>query len=192
MAAVTVSNLIGLPAPLSRALDIALSVAHNGLENGQLLSANAPTAVERGALERRLADVEAVLAPCAAQAIQPDLLKLFVALAMRNGDGMDMQTRAAVYAEALAGLPQWAVNKACADFREGRAGDKKWVPATAELRLRAAHFTGPWQQERHRISAVLNATVVDKPDRSRRAESVAQVRKEWGLGELAKDIAGAS
>lgn len=192
MSAVTISKITGLPAPLSKGLDIALSVAHNGLEGGQLLAANAPSPETRKALYARLTDINALLNPAQPKDIQADVLKLFVALAMRNGDGLDLQTRAAVYVQALAGLPAWAVSKACADFCEGRAGDKKWVPSTAEVRLRAAHYLSDWQREQKRIQDVLTAPVVDKPDRSKRADSVAKVRREWGLGELAKNVTGAA
>lgn len=150
---------------------------------GQIIAANAPTMAERDMLQSRVAAIDAVLAPGDPRNMTAPILKCFVALASRSGDGMDLQTRAAVFAQVLQGSSQWAVEQACADFCDGRAGDGKWAPTAAEINQRVGVLVSPWQIERKRIVDVLEAKVVDKPDKETRSESVARVRAEWSLGD---------
>lgn len=164
----------GFPAPITPALARPLAIAHNRLtpvgRGYEIAAVDAPTQETRRDLEIRAATLDHSLRP-AGDGLIDDIASILM-MPGRNADAGDVKARMRMYETDLADLPLWAVTMACADFRQGRAGDG-WRPTQAEIRKRAARHTDPLATERAQIRAVLGAVVVTIPDNPERRKAIA-------------------
>lgn len=81
-----------------------------------------------------------------------------------------------IWAADLADLPLYSVERACADFRQGRAGDGKWLPTQAEVRAVAMRYVEKLRKEQADVLAVLGAEVMQPIA----AEQKGRVLRKWG------------
>lgn len=154
---------------------------------GEISVADAPDPSQRIALAARHNDLAGWLRPAGEEAARPHIASLAVSLHHRNGDAEDQAAIQRIMASDLADLPLFAVERACADFRKGNAGDRHWMPTQAEIRLVAEHHAKVWREERAAIGQVLDAKVI--PLLGPPLDDAAQARIKSGLDQLAKDIA---
>lgn len=136
------------------------------------------------------ADLARWLSPAGEKAIVPHISSLMLSLKHENEDEAARKIRQRIWAADLADLPLFAVERACADFRQGRAGDGKWLPTQAEVRRVALQYAETFRKERSDVRAVLTARVVEKPrnesERKRLAEEArAMVRRAAAQADIA-------
>lgn len=145
---------------------------------GWLIPADrAPTAEQRQWLSERSAMINAALRPAPEIEIEAELAALFATMGRRSGDEDDAKTIIAIYLADLAGIPGVALKQACADFRQGRAGDGKWVPTQAQIRARAnEHLVAP-RKELGDIERVLTAKTVPPINHANKAAVLAHVNE---------------
>jgi hypothetical protein len=108
-------------------------------------------------------DLTRWLAPAGEKAIVPYISSLMLSLKHQSEDEEARKVLQRIWAADLADLPLFAVERACADFRQGRAGDGKWLPTQAEVRRVALRHAETFRKERSDVLAVLAARVVEKP-----------------------------
>lgn len=120
----------------------------------------APTGEQRQWLAERSIMISGALRPAPELEIEAELAALFATMGRRAGDEDDAKTIIAIYLADLAGIPGFALKQACADFRQGRAGDGKWVPTQAQIRSRANEYLVGPRKEIGDIERVLTAKVV--------------------------------
>lgn len=126
----------------------------------------APTAEQRQWLAERSIMISGTLRPAPEIEIEAELAALFATMGRRSGDEDDARTIIAIYLADLAGIPGFALKQACADFRQGRAGDGKWVPTQAQIRTRANEYLVGPRKEIGDIERVLTAKVVPAVNRA--------------------------
>jgi hypothetical protein len=103
------------------------------------------------------------LAPAGDRALDPHIASLMVSLRYSSEAPEDRKALMRIWAADLADLPLFAVERACTDFRQGRAGDGKWLPTQAEVRRVAVKHAEAFRKEHTVVQSVLSARVVDKP-----------------------------
>jgi len=159
------------------ALDRALSIAHNALQDGEIPERSLPSPNVMQALADRVQDIRGFLAGGKPDEIAVMVAKLFVVLAKR-GEGFDDEAqRISLYVEILSDVPRFALERACTDFLYGKAGDGKWVPTPAEIRNEALRHVRPWLAELDRINPILNASVIAPNDYGQRAANLKHVQE---------------
>jgi hypothetical protein len=151
---------------------------------------SAPTVDERAGLARREERLAAWLAPAGEKAILPHISSLMLSMHHKSEDEEARTILQRIWAADLADLPLFAVERACADFRQGRAGDGKWLPTQAEVRRVALQHAEKLRKEHAEVRAVLTARVVEKPrdeaERKRIAdEARAEIRKAAAKADVA-------
>lgn len=177
------------PPALSSRTEHNLRVARNGLFGGTLLPGYGITDDERRELQEHVRRLQAYIAAGSADEIGKAIAGLFLALTPRSDDAQGSRARIVAYVHTLAALPVWAVRKAVDDYLRGAAGDGKWCPTSVELYKAAGKHVAPYVEKISRINELLAAKPAEKPELSRRVEAVAKVRAEWGLGEVASEVA---
>jgi hypothetical protein len=111
-----------------------------------------------------------------------ELAKLFAAFpAAREGE-MSVKLRVESYAEALAGLPLWAVTEARRDVTGGKFGDGKWCPSSGEFAKLAREKMKPVEGQLALVHRVSNATAdgyePTAEERARVSEGWSELRSE--------------
>ena len=179
---VPASRVSSTPVVIAPDLDRSLSVAFNAVieEFGDLIIApeRVPTGEVRERLEGRLAKVSAWLRPGGPVSMLDDIGMVITTMGMRGGSSGDFKTIAKIYASDLGDLPTWAVSQACKEFRQGVVGDGKWAPTQAEIRRQAVAHMGRWQDERTKLTKVLDAKPAAVPSSAQRRAQVVQMAKD--------------
>lgn len=180
------------PEPPSAALDHAGRALFSRLTavglGHEIAAADAPTAPMREALERRSALLGLWLERAGDEALI-DVVTSIIAMPSRAESVQDSKKQIAIYCTDLADLPPFAVVKACADFRQGRAGDGHWRPTQAEIRQRAESYAYEVAREKRRLDAVLGAkvrTVRIDPERRKAAADLARASIRDGAAHAAQ------
>ncbi len=137
----------------------------------------APTGEQRQWLSERSIMISGALRPAPDIEIEAELAALFATMGRRSGDEDDAKTIIAIYLADLAGIPGFALKQACADFRQGRAGDGKWVPTQAQIRTRANEYLVGPRKEIGDIERVLTAKVVPPINRDARDKVMVHVNE---------------
>ena len=159
------------------ALDRALSIAHNALQDGEIPERSLPAPEVMQALADRVQGIRGYLSPATTDQIAVQVARLFVVLAKR-GEGFDDEAqRISLYVEILSDVPRFALERTCTDFLYGKAGDGKWVPTPAEIRTAALKHVTPWLAELDRINPVLNAAVIAPNDYGQRAANLKHIQE---------------
>jgi len=159
------------------ALDRALSIAHNALQDGEIPERSLPSPDVMQALADRVQDIRSYLAGATREQIAVCVARLFVVLAKRSEGFDDEAQRISLYVEILSDVPRFALEKTCNDFLYGRAGDGKWVPTPAEIRNAAMKHVQPWLAELDRINPILNASVIALNDYGQQAANLKHVQE---------------
>jgi len=127
-------------------------------------------------------DLRQWLAPAGEDAVRPHVASLVMSLKHESEDEEAREIKQRIFAADLADLPLFAVERACADFRQGRAGDRKWMPTQAQVREVAERYAGKLREERADVRAVLEAKVVEprtsEESRAREIERWHRIRAE--------------
>lgn len=177
----------GTPPPISQRDYLALRVALSAsIEIGlvrELPADRAPSAEIRHALQARAVALADCLRPAGVARAQQEVAAL-IGLRPIRGDATDLRAVLAIYGADLADLPLFALSAACADFRQGRAGDGEWAPTQAQIRVQALKHLQPIAKERREIEAVLTARIqgaVASPERRAQVNAhVAETRRQLG------------
>ena len=169
---------VDLPASSARKLAFFRSKIETNQRGESSISADfAPSDDERRGLARRDERLAGWLAPAGERAVLPSISSLMQSLHHRGGDEESREVLQRIWASDLADLPLFAVERACADFRQGRAGDGKWLPTQAEVRRVALGHVEPFRKEHSAVRAVLSARMVEKPrDQAERKRVAAEAR----------------
>ena len=171
-----------LPAPLSHALDTAVTVATNKLDQEGLgfsiAAEDAPSPEAREALERRVHRLSGAMQPIGERGAAAQVMTLKLTLETKARSDAEAEGLLDLYVKNLADLPTFAVIAACQDYQQLRAGDGKWMPKVPELRARAMVHVGPVQAERIKIERVLNARVRPSPCGAERKARVMNTARE--------------
>lgn len=122
-----------------------------------------PTEGERLFLRQRGEQLDVWLQPASLRVIDAELTAMFSTMAFRSGDEKDLTLVNRIYRDDLAGLPSFALSKACSRFRKAEIGDGKFVPKQGELRKEAMRIAQPYFEERTRVEAVMSAEVPPAP-----------------------------
>lgn len=163
------------PCRLPAALDRALSIAHNALQDGELPERSLPSPDQMQALADRVQNIRGYLSPASPDEIAVHVAKLFTVLRKRNEGFEDEAQRISLYVELLADVPRMAIEAACRKYLLGKVGDG-WLPVPGEIRKEAEKHYAHWQAEIDRINAILNAAVVAPNDYGMRAANLKHVR----------------
>ena len=145
----------------------------------KLLSAGlAPRDDERRAMEDRRAYLRDCLAPSDPKAMRPIVAALLGAFPTFGADVSTADTLVSLTVRALDDVPVWAVKEAAAGFLKGRVRviwDMQRAPTPPQIRGEAKHCMLPIEEEIVRLSAVLDATLVDNTaTEDERAEAIAR------------------
>jgi len=183
------------PAPLCASLDVALARLTNAVSSsttaGTIPIADAPSAPLRQALSDRRAELAPWLGASAAQAVVREVAGLFTGLRSRGGDERDLAIRIDLFASDLAGVPLWALTKACASFRRGEAGDGHWLPTSGDVRIVAMRHVDGLAREARAIDRVLAAKpVAERSSPERRAELAAEARRMFRIPDPVAGVPG--
>lgn len=133
--------------------------------------------------------VDRVLSPAGDGDVERALLPLLVAFpAQRMSDEM-AAARVAVYAEAVRGLPAWAVREAVMAYVRGEVKRKAhdFAPTPPEVAIEARERLKPYQELRHQLRKVEEAEVipvVDEAALEKRRSRVAEIMA--GVGRAGK------
>ncbi|TXN60552.1 hypothetical protein [Methylobacterium sp. WL6] len=165
----TISSSVHLPAPATRAMDLfvarftnRLETPPNGFRRQRLPRSAAPDAEQRAWLEGRRDDVRAAMTPTPGPEVNRALLKLMGAHAAFGAPEREMLGKVAIYAEAVAHLPTWAIDAARKAFL--RPGWRSmWsghgCPEAADLVAECRFILLPFETELTKIEAVLDAEI---------------------------------
>lgn len=116
------------------------------------------------------------LGPAGEDAVRPHIASLLMALKHETEDEEAREIKQRIFAVDLADLPLFAVEQACKDFRQGRAGDGKWMPTQAEVRTVALRHADKARKEQADVRLVLGADVFEP---IRALESRAHAIEQW-------------
>lgn len=92
--------------------------------------------IQRRAVERRIGELEDLVAPSDAKSIGREVAQLVAFYATGRTDEQAVALKIAVYVEALAGMPSWAVAEARRRWFRGElpGGDQNFQPPPAVMR----------------------------------------------------------
>lgn len=151
---------------------------------------DAPGPVELEAFARRRNELVGWLRPAGEEAIRAHISSLFASLRHRLDTAADESAMQRIFAADLADMPLFAIEAACRDFRQGKAGDGHWLPTQAEIRRAANEYARKWQDEYGELRQVIEAKVVPN------LEFIAPERRarnaKWARGVAAEIAANAS
>lgn len=171
------STVPSLPVKAQLALSSMLS-AIEPMGLGYLIpSERAPTAEQRQWLAERSIMISGAMQPLPEADMLAELGALFATMGRRSGDELDSNVVISTYLADLEGIPGFAFRQACADFRQGKAGDGKWAPTQAQLRTRANEILVGPRKELADIERVLTAKVIPPIDRANREKVMAHVNE---------------
>jgi hypothetical protein len=145
----------------------------------------APNDDQRGWLAKRVEKIDAWLAPCGAAFVTEEITAIASVMASRATATAESGLRMAIYTADLSDLPSEALSKACADFRRGRVGDGKWLPAPGEIRVKAMAYADAYRYERHRIATVIGANVIEARPMTDEQRAARRAQFDGLLAELA-------
>lgn len=160
------------PTAAGRALITTIDRLHSALEavgrrpgEFSISDQRAPRAVERQALEARLAELAGRDQPATEREIGAWLTRLFRGLAHARADVDDAKGVIETYLAVLRGVPLWALREAVLRFLAGSVPrpDSRFAPSSAELRSEALRLAAPFRAERAKIAAILHADVYREP-----------------------------
>lgn len=165
------SALASPPEAATRPLLDLVSVYSNRLEDNpdfrghKLLSARlAPPPAERAAMEDRRAYLRECCAPGEPKAMRAIVKSLLGAFPTYGATAADAEALSSLAARALDDVPTWAVAQAAARFLKSRQTipwDPQRAPTPPQIRAEAKICMLPVEEEVGRLSAVLDATLVD-------------------------------
>lgn len=131
----------------------------------KLLSARlAPSGGERDVMEERRSYLREHLTPGDPRLMRPIVGVLLGAFPTFAVDRETAETQVNLTVRALDDVPVWAVQEAAARFVKGRVRvlwDQQRAPTPPQIRGEAKHCMLPIEEEIGRLSAVLDATIVD-------------------------------
>ncbi|MGY2048884.1 hypothetical protein [Methylobacterium sp. JK268] len=135
-------------------------------------ASQAPGTADREALAARRDELAAALRP-GRRAHAPAMAELQQAFPGYGAD--DLVTAATIdsYVEALTGLPAWAVARAVRRFRDGTAvtpWDRNRCPTEPQVAAEARLLMRPVEAELHRITTILDASILPDPSPEERAK----------------------
>jgi len=163
MNAIVEARTASLPTPIDQGLYGSLRYYFNSLEieggRRALPADRAPSVRVRHALGERRDLVNQWLRSCGEKHALAEVTAIFGTMSMRTGSAADMRAMMMIYAKDLGDLPSFALTRACADFRQGRAGDGHWVPTAAEIRMVAQRYVADLAKEGREITMVLAARI---------------------------------
>lgn len=140
-------------------------------------SERAPSGEQRQWLAERSVMITGAMQPLPEVDLRMEITALFATMGRRSGDDEDAKAIVAIYLADLAGIPGFALRQACADFRQGRAGDGKWVPTQAQIRTRANEILVGPRKELGDIERVLTAKVTPPVNHANREKVMAHVNE---------------
>lgn len=182
------NHIAPLPQRVRDAVDAMASALDPAGSGYEIRASAAPTPEQREYLGRRAAALRASLTPAGPAEIAAEVAGLFASLAHRNREEAEATGFAAIYTRDLADVPAAALRAACADFRQGRAGDGQWAPTQAALRRRAAEHSQRVAAELAKIERILTARIgPSRIDPGRREAVLAHVRETVAMLAVAPD-----
>lgn len=187
-----IAKPIRMIAAMRSGLDLMLAKLEPEAEGCYSISSRvAPSAAQRGALERRHEIVKAAIQAGGPHAIRAKIALLVGILPAPITDNSDPELIIAAYQSALADLPSWAVDEACDAAMRGKVGayGGRYRPAPGELHVYAENQIIALIQERRELDKVISARVYEETDTTQedRAAMIARVRAAVaGLAENAR------
>jgi hypothetical protein len=117
------------------------------------------TADERSTMTRSMAALNAALAPSDEASRTAALGPLWVAFPMAQMSAVMAEARLAVFSEALADLPAWAIREAVAAYVKGSVDrdNHTFAPTPAEIRIEARRRLKAFEEHRYEIHKALEA-----------------------------------
>lgn len=177
MNAIVEAKQVSLPSPIDQGLYGSLRYYFNSLgiegDRRALPADRAPSERVRQALSDRRDLVNQWLRSCGEKHALAEVTAIFGTMSMRTGSASDMRAMMVIYAKDLGDLPSFALTRACADFRQGRAGDGHWVPTAAEIRAVAQRYVADLAKEGREITMVLAARIQAPPASPERKAALA-------------------
>lgn len=139
----------------------------------------APSHAERRELQVRLESLDRWLTPASSRQLDEVITSMFSTMAYRSSDAeIDLLLVQRIYKDDLAGVPGFALEEACARFRQGAIGDPRFVPKQGEVRQEAIRIAKDYYRERSDVSAILTAKVPGPPPSDEdRAAAVAKYER---------------
>ena len=138
-----------------------------------------PNNGERARLTKKRDELAVALRGAGAEAIHSDVFSLFATMAVRSMGEDDATLILRLYLADLSHLPKFAIEAACADFRQKRCGDGHWTPTPGEIRERALQHMRPYQKDLADLNAVLAARA--RPDPPTGEQRLAAIEREKGV-----------
>lgn len=152
-----------VPALPSRDLERTVAVLHNKLVptfgHREVMAADAPSRDDRARLSHRLKLLVGWLQPADEAWIVTQLMALSSQRGGQGGDKIDRKKSLAASGVTLGGMPRFALAAAFEAAHRGDVGKPAYMPNAAELLKAAQRHAEPYQLERRKIQAVLNAVV---------------------------------
>lgn len=166
-----ISRAISAPSSTTRAMADLIGKFTNRLEDKpgdfrrKLLSASsAPVGAEREALEARRDELRRALRPTPGETVEDIILAIFTGSDTFGMDGREADAKVAVYAQHLEDQPTWAIEEARRRFGKGSwkcNWNGRGVPTPQNINAECAFITLDIETEISRISAILDAELVD-------------------------------
>lgn len=151
------------PVPISVELDRQVRVLRNKLVPSgvgyEIAATDAPSDVERAALEQRVVAIARWMAPPLPSWIVKQLMALALVRPPAGGTDDEREKALKITVNVLSDLPQFALAKAFEAAHRGEVGKPAFMPSPAELRVAACRLTDPLSREKRRIQAVLTAQI---------------------------------
>ncbi len=163
-----------MPAPMGRDLSTTIAKFKNRLEEHpgpyrhfSICESQAPTGIERQAMESRRDELKDALAPGNPEAIANEVRLLKAGFPNYGVDQVSAQVQVRIYVEALASFPIWAVQEARCRFRDGRNATP-WrpseCPTSAQMAAECRAIVEPVRDELTPLNDVLDAQTYPEPD----------------------------
>lgn len=164
-------NLITAPSSSTKATDLLTARLTNALEPhptdfrlGAIPASRAPTDEQRAHLEQRRAELEESLVPTPGEATDDVILAIIAGSPLFGLSDEEAALKTNLYAEALADLPTWSIDKARRIFGKGGwrcMWDGKGCPSSAMVAAECRYILLPIETELRRLKAVLDAEVYE-------------------------------
>ena len=121
--------------------------------------ADAPSEALRQALAQRGERIDNWMRPAGPEAATEAYKNLVVSMAVPSMNEEEGIREMMGFVQATATLPLFALNGACAAFRDGVVGDGKWMPKVGQVCIEAQKRLAAFAKERREIAVVLAAEV---------------------------------
>ncbi|MBP2494971.1 hypothetical protein ABID82_007168 [Methylobacterium sp. PvP062] len=126
--------------------------------------ASAPNRAQQDWLEQRRDELRRALVPTPGPEANREIMLLIASKANFGADAQELTTKVGFYAQALAGEPTWAIERARLRFRQPGwrcLWDGKGCPSDTDVVAECRYETLPIETELARIEAILGAELYD-------------------------------